>query len=215
MFTGIVQAVGRIERVERQSGGMRLTVGAVLPGAALALGESVAVDGACLTVSAAVPGGFAADVSEETVSRTTLGDCRPGTRVNLERALTLTDRLGGHIVTGHVDGLGTLRERRAAGNSWTYSIDSPPALREYIAEKGSIAVDGVSLTVSSLSASGFTAAVIPHTEAATTLGAKLPGSRVNLEVDILARYVKRILSAGNLESNDRRGLGGLLEEFLA
>lgn len=215
MFTGIVQAVGRIERVERISRGMRLAVAAVLPGAALAAGESVAVDGACLTVAAVVPGGFLADVSEETVVRTTLGDCRCGGRVNLERALTLADRLGGHIVTGHVDGFGTLRERRAAGNSRVYSIEPPTALLEFIAEKGSIAVDGVSLTVAALSASGFTVAVIPHTETSTTLGSKPPGSRMNLEVDVLARYVKRILTAGNAASPGRRGLGDLLEEYLA
>jgi len=215
MFTGIVQRIGRVERVDRISNGMRLTVDAGLPGPSLVAGESVAVDGACLTVSSILPAGFAADVSEETVSRTTLGECRPGTRVNLERALTLTDRLGGHIVTGHIDGFGTLRERRAAGNSRIYSIESPPALREFIAEKGSIAVDGVSLTVAALTDLGFTAAVIPHTESSTTLGAKQPGSRLNLEIDILARYVKRILSVGSPASPEGRGLSRLLEDYLA
>lgn len=196
MFTGIVQAIGIVADVESRGDDRRLGVRAeagALEG--LALGESVCVSGVCLSVAAILPSVFQADLSCETLSRTTLGALRGGERVNLERAVTASGRLGGHIVSGHVDGVGTVIGRRPIGRSVTLRIEAPAELARYVAAKGSICVDGVSLTVNAVAAAVFDVNIIPHTLAHTTLGALAPGDRVNLEVDLIARYLERLLGA--------------------
>ncbi|HET6498556.1 MAG TPA: riboflavin synthase [Coriobacteriia bacterium] len=218
MFTGLVESQGVITRIERVSGGLRLEVYAPEFGRDMTIGDSIAVDGACLTVASFIRGAFLADVSSETLSRTTLSELRQGSKVNLERALRLTDRLGGHMVTGHVDAVGTLVGRHVAGNSRIYQFGLARSLMEYVVPKGAVAVDGVSLTVAHLKADGFHAAVVPHTEQITTLGTKSNGAAVNIEVDIVAKYVKRFvqLYAGMDETDEappRRGLGDVLREL--
>lgn len=200
MFTGIVTAIGRIVHSQPIDGGLRLGIdGAGLDGEPLADGESIAVAGICLTVTSFRDRQFACDVSGETLRLTTLGQRVPGERVNLERALRAHDRLGGHLVSGHVDGLGRLREITEDGLSRVYRFDVPESLRRYLAIKGSIAVDGTSLTVNSVDAGGFAVNLIPHTLANTTLGELAPGDPVNLEVDQVARYVERLLEFAGSE----------------
>jgi riboflavin synthase len=204
MFTGLVAIAGTLAAV-RHAGdasatrdlGARLEIRARFEDGPLALGESIAVNGACLTVDAIAPdgGGFEVDASAETLARTTLGALEVGSPVHLERALRAADRLGGHIVTGHVDGVGTLAERRAVGDAVWMAFRVPSELAKFIAEKGSIAVDGVSLTVNAVEGDRFEVTIIPHTLEKTTFGAIAPGQRVNLEVDVIARYVARFLSA--------------------
>jgi riboflavin synthase len=189
IFSGIIETLGEVAALTRQPGGARLTIRSSL--ARLALGESIAVSGACMTVVRARGGTFAVDVSDESLRRTTLGALRPGARVNLERSLRLSDRLSGHLVFGHVDGVGELREIAPAGDGALYRFTLPAALGRLLVEKGSIAVDGISLTVFGCTTRSFTVAVIPHTLAATTLHDRVPGDRVNLESDMLARYVER------------------------
>lgn len=194
MFTGIILAVGRIQRIEPQGGDVRLTVATgKLPLAGAQLGDSIAVNGVCLTAVALGPDYFCADVSRETLSRTTLGAGKVGTPVNLEPALTPTTRLGGHIVSGHVDGVGTILERYRDGRSERFVLEAPAELAKYIAEKGSLCVDGISLTVNSVDGARFGLNIVPHTLAETTLGELRPGHQVNLEVDLIARYLERLL----------------------
>jgi riboflavin synthase len=185
MFTGIVEELGR---VERQEGG-RIRIGArkVLDGSHL--GDSIAVDGCCITVVAQGDGWWEADLSDETLGRTTLGQRRPGDAVNLERPVRLQDRLGGHIVQGHVDAVGEI-----VAPAPDLAVCMPRDLLRYVVEKGSIAVDGISLTVVAVTGDGFTVAVIPHTMDVTTLGTKGPGDQVNLEVDVTVKYVERLLA---------------------
>jgi riboflavin synthase len=193
VFSGIIETLGTIAAVEpARGGGARLTVASPLRG--LVLGESIAVNGACMTVTTRRGGRFTVDVSEESLRRTTLGALRRGTRVNLERSLRLGDRLSGHLVFGHVDGIGRVERIEPEGEGALYSFSLPAALARFLVEKGSIAVDGVSLTVFRCTARGFTVAVIPHTAAATTLGSRRPGDRVNVESDMLARYVDRAVA---------------------
>jgi len=193
MFTGLIQAVGRLVSADARDGDlrMRFATGA-LPFADAALGESIACNGVCLTVVAFDDGHFDADVSTETVARTTLGALAPGAAVNLERALRVGDRMGGHIVSGHVDGTGAVLSvvDEARGQRWRFS--APRALLRYIAEKGSIAVEGVSLTVNAVDDAGFEVMLVPHTLAHTGFGAMAPGAPVNLEIDTVARYVARL-----------------------
>lgn len=193
MFTGIIEEMGRIREVAPADQGLRLVVEGrkVLEDARI--GDSIAVSGVCLTVVSRTDDAFVVDVVGETLRRTTLSEAKPGMPVNLERALAVGDRLGGHLVAGHVDGMGTVRDRRPDGSSVIFEFEVPVPLRRYIAEKGSIAVDGVSLTVMEVTGDGFRVAVIPHTLENTTLGIKNPGDRVNLEVDIVARYMERLL----------------------
>jgi riboflavin synthase len=194
MFTGIIQAIGTIDRIESRGGDVRLTIATgKLPLAGAALGDSIAVSGVCLTAIELGEGRFSADVSRETLTRTTLGTLKTGSRVNLELALTPTTRLGGHIVSGHVDGVGEVVERRADARSLRFLIEAPVPLAKYIAEKGSICVDGVSLTVNGVDGRHFDLNIVPHTLAETTLDEFQPGRRVNLEVDLLARYLERLL----------------------
>ena len=193
MFTGIVQEIGTIAERLPQNQGVRLTVRAPETAAKLAVGDSVCVSGVCLTCVAKDAAHFSVDVSAETLRRTTLGGLSAGSRVNLEPALRLSDRLGGHIVTGHVDGTGTLAAIKSEGASALYTFSAPPELLRYAVEKGSIAVDGVSLTVFAVTAATFQVALIPHTLTATTLGGMAVGTRVNLEADVLAKYVEKLL----------------------
>lgn len=195
MFTGIVTAVGIIAAVQATAGGVRLQVTA--PDLGLAdgqVGESIAVDGVCLTAVSIAPSGFEADVSRETLRCTAGFDS--GARVNLERALRLCDRLGGHLVSGHVDGVGTVVSIAAAGDNRVLWFEAPPEVARYVAVKGSIAINGVSLTVNEVKAMQFCVNIIPHTLAATNLGALAAGTRVNLEADTVARYVERLNSFG-------------------
>lgn len=194
MFTGIVAAQGRITALERLPDGLRLTIDATaLAGEALQLGESIAVSGVCLTVTGFRERQFDCDVSAETLRLTTLGRLSAGDAINLERALRAGDRLGGHLVSGHVDGVGTLREQADEGLARVLRFEVPQPLRRYLTVKGSIAVDGTSLTVNTVDATGFSVHLIPHTLEHTTLGTLQPGDPVNLEVDQIARYVERLL----------------------
>ena len=195
MFTGLVEDIGTIARADRRSDALVLAIRPQrMPLAELALGESVCHDGACLTVTEVSRETFSVLAGAETLARTTLGALRVGKRVNLERALRVGDRLGGHWVTGHVDGTGELRTRRDLGANLVLGFRATPALLRYIVEKGSIAIAGVSLTVNSVDADGFSVAIIPHTRDHTTLGELSIGDRVNLEVDILAKHVEKLLS---------------------
>lgn len=200
MFTGLIEAVGALRSRESRDGDLRLWIDTgTLPRADIALGESIAVSGVCLTVVAFDAAGFAADVSNETLSRTTLGALADGAPVNLERALLPTTRLGGHLVSGHVDGLGTVQAIEADARSLRWRFAVPAALARYIAEKGSVAVDGVSLTVNRVddSADGatFDVNLVPHTMAHTAFGSTSVGAQVNIEVDQVARYVERLVAS--------------------
>jgi riboflavin synthase len=194
MFTGLVGATGVLAGRTARGPGARLVLQARLDGEPLAHGESITVDGACLSVTEVLPDGFAVDATAETLARTTLGDLAVGARVNLERALRASDRLGGHIVTGHVDGVGTLESRREVGEALALSVAVAADLAPYVAEKGSIALNGVSMTVNAAGKTTFDVMVIPITRSETNLGALAPGNRVNVEVDLVARYVARWLS---------------------
>lgn len=197
MFTGIVQDMGRIVALEPRDGDVRLRVAVErLPLDAVRSGDSIAVSGVCLTVVEHDARGFAADVSNETLSLTTLGDLAPGSRVNLEPALRAGDPLGGHLVSGHVDGIGRVVSLAQDARSWRIRFEAPPGLARYIARKGSIAIDGVSLTVNEVEGSEFGINIIPHTFEVTTIGGYAPGRRVNLEIDAIARYVERLMGAG-------------------
>ncbi|MEE8203805.1 MAG: riboflavin synthase [Alphaproteobacteria bacterium] len=195
MFTGIVTDLGAVRSVEKR-GESRFLVATGYDMEGVAIGASIACSGACLTVVDKGPDWFATDVSAETLARTTLGDWGPGTRVNLERPLRAGDELGGHIVLGHVDGVGKIAGREPVGDSVRLEIAAPDSLARFIAEKGSIAVDGIALTVNRVAGARFEVNVIPHTLACTTLGAAALGARVNLEVDVLARYVARLNERG-------------------
>jgi riboflavin synthase len=191
MFSGLVAAVGRVARVEVAENGA--TLGVTCPFGPLVLGESICVSGACLTVAALLPGGFAADLSRETLDRTSLGRLAAGDAVNLERALSLGERLGGHLVTGHVDGLSRVLRVESLGAARGIELECPAALSRYVAEKGSVTLDGVSLTVNRAVGTRFEVMLIPHTLEVTTLGSIEVGRELNLEVDLVARYVARWL----------------------
>lgn len=196
MFTGIIEGVGHIASCEPRGGDVRLTVEVgSLPFANVARGESIAVSGVCLTVVEFDLRRFAADVSNETLSVTTLGGLAPGSPVNLERALLATSRLGGHLVSGHVDGLGLVASIAQDARSERWRFEAPPALLRYIAPKGSICVDGVSLTVNRVDTRGFEVNLVPHTLQHTAFGGSGTGHAVNLEVDLVARYVERLLGS--------------------
>jgi riboflavin synthase len=193
MFTGLVTDMGLVERVSPRQGGARLTLRpAALDADALVLGESIACSGSCLTVTERGGGVVSFDAVPETLARTTIGAWRPGTRLNLERALAIGDRLGGHLVQGHVDAVGEVLRRIPEGQGARLTISLPPEIAPLVAEKGSIAVDGVSLTVASAARDRFEVALIPETLARTTLGDASPGTKVNLEADVLARHVARL-----------------------
>jgi riboflavin synthase len=207
MFTGIVEEIGTVESVAPLRAGISLTVATRLPDEGVAIGDSVAVCGVCLTVTGKGRGTFTADVSKETLVRTTLGEVRPGRKVNLERSVPLSGRIGGHIVYGHVDGTGTIRDVRPLGEARVFHLQADPSIMKFVVYKGAVAVDGVSLTVSAVLEDGFELALIPLTLQRTTLGEARPGSRVNLEADILGKYVFRYLEGG-------RDSGGVTLDFL-
>jgi riboflavin synthase len=224
VFTGLIECKGIITRVERTAGGLRLEVYAPEFGRDMAIGDSIAVDGACLTVTKFIRGAFLTDVSSETVSVSTLGDLRQGAHVNLERSLRFSDRLGGHLVTGHVDGVGHIVNRRPAGNSIVYQFRAPESVQPLLIRKGSVAIDGISLTVADLLADGFTTVLIPHTEDSTTLKDKPVSAPVNMEADMLAKYVRRFTTAyggpppppadpRSGTDSQKRGLGDMLRDL--
>jgi len=193
MFTGLVTDLGRIQRVDRKGDDVRLTIGTAYDLNSVEMGASIACSGACLTVIEKGDSWFAADVSGETLSKTTLGDWAEGTRINLEQSLCLGDSLGGHLVTGHVDAVASVVEVRPDGESLRFVIGIPDGYNGFIAPKGSVALDGVSLTVNEVEDARFGVNIIPHTAEKTTFGTLAPGDRVNLEVDLIARYVARLL----------------------
>ena len=193
MFTGLVQDLGEVHRVDETSGGVRLSVRSPLA-AELSEGDSVAVNGVCLTAVGLCGPRFGADVMEETLRRSALGELEQGSPVNLELALRLSDRLGGHIVQGHVDGLGVVRGVREEGFARVVTLDADPSLLRYVVEKGSIAVNGVSLTVVAVGDDWFSVSLIPETLERTTLGSAAPGRPVNLEVDVVAKYVEKLVA---------------------
>lgn len=212
MFTGIIQAVGKIAAIEQKGSDARLRVDAGrLDMANVNTGDSIAVSGVCLTAVEHSAAGFTADVSGETLARTTLGQRRTGDTVNLEKALTLSTPLGGHLVSGHVDGVGTVVSREAEGRSVRFRFEAPDALARYIAEKGSICIDGVSLTVNAVNGAKFDVNIVPHTLAETTLDGLKPGLKVNMEVDLLARYLERLM----LGEAAAKGESAITREFLA
>lgn len=212
MFTGIIEAVGAVAALQPKGADLRLYLRTgKLDLADVKPGDSIAVNGVCLTAVALPGDGFWADVSGETLERTTFGELRVGRPVNLEKALTPTTRLGGHLVSGHVDGVGEVLERRAAGRSERLRIRAPAPLARYIAEKGSIGVDGISLTVNRVDGAVFDLNIVPHTLAETTLADWRPGRRVNLEVDIIARYLERLVLGEKAAVSG----GGISAAFLA
>jgi riboflavin synthase len=195
MFTGLIEELGSISSVESRQAGSRLIIAAELVTSEMSDGDSVAVNGVCLTALDVTPKSFSADVSPETLDRTTLGNLKPNSRVNLERAVTPTTRLGGHIVQGHVDGRGTFISAEQNGDFWTVQIGFPPRLARYFVEKGSVAVEGISLTIAALAENHFDIALIPKTWAATNLSSLVPNDPVNLEADIIAKYVERMMGS--------------------
>jgi riboflavin synthase len=194
VFTGLVADLGTVATLEATADGVRLRVRSTLA-SELSEGDSVAVNGVCLTATQVADGQFTADVMHETLRRSSLAEVADGTRVNLELPLRAADRLGGHVVQGHVDGVGAIRDAVEDGFARVVTIDAPPELLRYVVEKGSIAVDGVSLTVASVTADTFSVSLIPETLERTNLGAAAPGTPVNLEVDVLAKYVEKLMVA--------------------
>lgn len=198
MFTGIVEEMGSVKALRRDAGAARLTISASTVLEKTALGDSICVNGVCLTVVDLTKNEFSADVAMETLKVTNLGDLKTGAKVNLERALQLSARIGGHLVSGHVDAVGRIREKRVEGNGWRIFIEAPETVLRYVIKKGSIAIDGISLTVADTERTGFSFAMIPHTAKLTTLGFKNAGDSVNLEADVIGKYVERLLS-GRME----------------
>ena len=212
MFTGIIEEVGRLERLA--GGEIAIRAKKVLED--VALGDSIAVNGICLTVTRFDAAHFTADVMPETIRRTSLAELRRGSRVNLERALTLKSRLGGHIVSGHIDGVGTIAAMREEGNAILLTVRASADILRYIVEKGSVALDGISLTVASVSAADFTVSLIPHTREITNLREKSVGSRLNIETDILGKYVEKLFPGVRTqgESDAPKSAGGITMDFL-
>lgn len=202
MFTGIIESIGKVISRRPQGSGVELEIDPGLDFSGDRIGDSVAVDGVCLTITRKSTNTFCATASSETITRSTLGQARAGTRVNIERALTLQTRLGGHLVLGHVDTVAALLQKERAGESTRIKVAFDRAFSRYVVEKGSIAIDGVSLTINDVFADAFTVNIIPLTSESTSLTLKSPGDRVNLEFDIIGKYVENLLKkgrAGNLE----------------
>jgi riboflavin synthase len=196
MFTGLIEDVGRVVKLERRGSSAVLSVATALPPDGFRLGDSVAVNGVCLTVVTMAGDTLAFDVSPETLHASSLGGLAPGGRVNLERAMQLSDRLGGHIVTGHIDCVATVAGRREESGNIIFDFQLPADNARYLVAKGSVAIDGISLTVNSVTDSGFSVNIIPHTAAMTTLQQRRPGDTVNIETDIIGKYVERLLGRG-------------------
>ena len=194
MFTGIIEEVGTVRAITNTASGTALRIAAERVTEGTRVGDSIAVNGVCLTVTAFDASGFSADVMHETLNRSSLGSLTPGSRVNLERAMRADGRFGGHIVAGHVDGTGKIRDIRRDDNAVWYTIHAEPAVLRYIVEKGSIAIDGISLTVARVNSDTFAVSVIPHTASVTNLSDRKKGDTVNLENDIIGKYVERLLT---------------------
>ncbi len=215
MFTGLVEEVGVVRRLERSAGVVRLVIGAQTVSEGMRVGDSILVSGACLTVVAAKSGEFAVECMPETLSRTTIGSMSQGGEVNLERSLAWGDRMGGHLVMGHVDAVAPALSVAERGIALEVTISLPEAVRPFLAAKGSVAVDGVSLTVIEVDEAGFTVGLMPHTVATTTLRSVTRGTKVNLEADIIARYVYRSLrESERADAPSREPTAGLTQELL-
>ncbi|ABK17070.1 riboflavin synthase [Syntrophobacter fumaroxidans] len=214
MFTGLIEGTGILLRLDRHGVDAGMVIKPRYSMGGLSLGESIAVDGACLTVVAFQGETFTADVSAETLSRTTLGSKQPGRRLNLERALRMGDRLGGHIVSGHVDGIGILRDRVREGRSWRLFFELPEALSRYVIAKGSIAVNGISLTVNGCSRGRFDVNIVPHTAAETTIDDMQKGDEVNIETDLIGKYVERMLGGWSEKLGTPADSSRIDEDFL-
>ncbi|HOI94956.1 MAG TPA: riboflavin synthase [Syntrophobacter fumaroxidans] len=214
MFTGLIEGTGILLRLERHGVDAGMVIKPRHSMGGLSLGESIAVDGACLTVVDFRGDTFTADVSAETLSRTTLGSKQPGRRLNLERALRMGDRLGGHIVSGHVDGIGILRDRVREGRSWRLFFELPDALSRYVIAKGSIAVNGISLTVNGCSRGRFDVNIVPHTAAETTIDDLQKGDEVNIETDLIGKYVERMLGGWSEKLGTPADSSRIDEDFL-
>lgn len=213
MFTGIIQAIGSIQQMQPKSGDMRLSINTgKLNMSDVTLGDSIAVNGVCLTVIEFDRHHFAADISNETLTHTSLGQLSPGSEVNLEKALTLQDRLGGHLVSGHVDGLGKILKQYDEGRSVRFHIQAPDDIAKYIANKGSICIDGISLTVNKVEGSIFTINIVPHTVKETIIKHYTLGKKVNLEVDVIARYLERLITGHTTPENQT---SSITKAFLA
>lgn len=193
MFTGIIEELGRIASIDIRDAGLRLNVEAAITTTDISIGDSISVNGVCLTAVDVAPGSFAADVSPETLERTTLGSLQPGSPVNLERAMLPTTRFGGHIVQGHVDGRGLFRRAVPDGEFWTFNVEFPREMARYFVEKGSVTIEGISLTIAKLHENSFDIALIPKTWEVTNLSSLKPGDHVNLEVDVVAKYIERMM----------------------
>lgn len=211
MFTGIVEEMGTVRSIRRGAHSAVLSIGADTVLSDLKTGDSVAVNGVCLTATGTDPGGFTADVMHETLDRSSLGTLTVGSRVNLERAMAAHGRFGGHIVSGHIDGTGTIAALRKDDNALWYTVKAVPGLLRYVVEKGSITIDGISLTVACVETEQFSVSVIPHTAAVTILGEKRPGDVVNLETDLIGKYVEKLLTP----QTQAQPRSGITLEFLA
>jgi len=194
MFSGIIETTGKIVRIEKTADGAKLTLMSDIPSEEVSLGESICINGACMTVTAIGEKELSFDVSVESLRRTNLGDLQPGSLVNLERSLRVNDRLSGHVVSGHVDGSGRVQSIQPEGDSFLYTFEIPTELSRYLVEKGSVAVDGISLTVFHCTPTTFTCAIIPHTYQVTTLHAKKPGDKINIECDMQGKYMEKFVS---------------------
>ena len=214
MFTGIVEEVGTIEAVKRGSASSVLRIAASVVMEDLRLGDSVSVDGVCLTARELNPRSFCADVMNETLQRSTLGTLKQGSKVNLERALSAQGRFGGHIVSGHIDGTGTITQIKRDDNAVWYTVGTSAALLRYIVEKGSVALDGISLTVARVSERDFSVSIIPHTQSNTTLAGKRTGDSVNIENDVLGKYVEKLLAFTDAGNRNSKAASVLTQEFL-
>jgi riboflavin synthase len=215
MFTGIIEGLGTLTGQKAYRGGRRISVTADFDLTQTALGDSIAVNGACLTVVTLHGSVFEADLSPETLQRTTFGDCPIGTRLNLERALRLSDRLDGHLVSGHIDGIGQIRQVTQTANVIVITIAVPPGLTRYMIPKGSVALDGVSLTINRCLADAIEVSIIPHTAHLATIGAKKSGDRVNVETDMIGKYVERLLGGGSSPGTGSDGKAGIDMALLA
>ena len=213
MFTGLVEELGKIKSITKGTKSARLTIEGQVVLQDVKLGDSIAVNGTCLTVVEYTQRSFTADVMPETVRSTVLAELKPGDVVNLERTLRLGDRLGGHIVSGHVDGVGVIRSKERSDNAIVVTIEAPPEVMRYIIAKGSIAIDGTSLTIVDYGTDWFSVSLIPHTASLTTVGLKETGSKVNLEVDVLGKYVAKLLGLQNGDEK-KQASSGLTMEFL-
>lgn len=209
MFTGIIEELGRVKTIDRKSGSLTLALEGRVIMEGAKIGDSISVSGTCLTMAWINKNSFRADISPGTLKNTNLGDLKVGDRVNLERPMRLSDRIGGHLVTGHIDGVGEIRGKKTQGDSIFFRIEAPEKVLRYTVLKGSIAVDGISLTINDLTDRDFGVVIIPHTAAVTTMGFKGIGDRVNLEADILGKYVEKV----HLSKEKKEVTGDFLREY--